>query len=235
MLKNAPRKRAPRLAAHQRQAKIVIEATSIFATEGLSAPIRDLADKMGIRQALLYKYFPSKEALVNEVVHALFTTDWITKLSGLIADRTISLEDRLTIFLAAQLANEEEIAFSLFLRVALEGASAAIVHFGHLNEALVYPLIAELRHLHKLPTMNEIPLMIGERELSLDLYGSTLFYSIRRYIDQQEIAEDRNALIRFRVDAFLRSSAAGLMRLHNPSAPNRLATPYCNKLLGARF
>jgi AcrR family transcriptional regulator len=56
------RQRARRLPAQERRAAILLTAASFFAAEGFSASTRDLGESMGIRQALLYKYFTSKEA-----------------------------------------------------------------------------------------------------------------------------------------------------------------------------
>ena len=58
--------------AHERRGLILKEAAVFFAENGFSASTRDLADRLGVRQALLYKYFESKEALIETVFQQAF-------------------------------------------------------------------------------------------------------------------------------------------------------------------
>src|SRR6188508_2671591 len=57
----------PRLPADQRKAMILARAADFFAEYGLTAQTRPLAAACGITQRLLYRYFPSKAALLAEV------------------------------------------------------------------------------------------------------------------------------------------------------------------------
>lgn len=45
---------------------ILDAARAVFATEGLSAPIREIARRAGVGPATLYRHFPTKEMLVTE-------------------------------------------------------------------------------------------------------------------------------------------------------------------------
>ena len=75
------RQRAKRLPAAERKAVILREASLFFAREGFSASTRDLADRLGVRQALLYKYFPSKDALLDAIFEEVLATHWVMELS----------------------------------------------------------------------------------------------------------------------------------------------------------
>src|ERR1700751_2223893 len=53
---------------HRRSAEIIEAAARVFAERGYhGASTQDIADTLGIRQASLYYYFPSKEAALEQV------------------------------------------------------------------------------------------------------------------------------------------------------------------------
>ncbi|TXG90977.1 TetR/AcrR family transcriptional regulator [Rhodococcus rhodnii] len=54
---------------HERRRQILDRAAEIFAVKGVAATsIRDIASAVGVRSGALYHYFPSKEAIVTEIV-----------------------------------------------------------------------------------------------------------------------------------------------------------------------
>ena len=62
----APRR--PRPNPRRRSAEIIEAAARVFAERGFhGATTQDIADVLGIRQASLYYYFPSKEVALEEV------------------------------------------------------------------------------------------------------------------------------------------------------------------------
>ena len=65
-----------RLSSDERVGQIVAAAIDYFAEVGLDGNTRDLAQRIGITQPLLYKYFPSKEDLVDAVYAELFVNRW---------------------------------------------------------------------------------------------------------------------------------------------------------------
>jgi AcrR family transcriptional regulator len=55
---------APRLPADQRRAQILREAARLFGTHGFNGTTtRDVAARVGLTEAALYRYYPSKEAM----------------------------------------------------------------------------------------------------------------------------------------------------------------------------
>ena len=92
---NPRRQRAPRLPAGERRAAIIREAAVFFAEEGFSASTRDLADRLGVRQALLYKYYPSKEALLESIFESVFSDQLTSETASILTDRTKPLVERI--------------------------------------------------------------------------------------------------------------------------------------------
>lgn len=94
-----PRKaRPPRLPKEERRAQILAQASKFFAEYGLTAQTRALADACGISQRLLYSFFPSKAALLEEVyrseIAGPFKAIWFADLK----DRSLTVEQRLIRF-----------------------------------------------------------------------------------------------------------------------------------------
>src|SRR5688572_31775125 len=56
-----------RLDPRRREQEIVEGAILYFSEVGFSGSMRDLAARIGISHALLFRYFPTKEALVDRV------------------------------------------------------------------------------------------------------------------------------------------------------------------------
>lgn len=214
----AVRKNAPRLQPEDRRAMFLFEAASLFAAQGFTASTNDLAERMGVRKTLLYKYFPSKEGLIEEVLKAFLNTSWLSYFSDVVADRTIPLEERLIVSFTSMLENEQEKSLRLLIRSMLDGIELPHGFFKEFDKKLILPIIIELRHIHNLTDIGSLPLMDSERELALGLYGSLFFYSIRRHIYKTQICDDQAALIKMYVAQFLTGTSKSLIAIHQSNA-----------------
>ena len=87
-----------RMDRKDREAHIVEEAVRFFAERGFEGKTRELAERIGITQPLLYRYFPSKENLIERVYQEVYVQRWKPEWEILISDRNLSLEDRLCSF-----------------------------------------------------------------------------------------------------------------------------------------
>ena len=65
-----------RLTGPEREKHIAQEAVRYFAEVGFAGDTRELAQRLGVTQSLLYKYFPSKEALINRVYEEVYLGRW---------------------------------------------------------------------------------------------------------------------------------------------------------------
>ena len=59
-----------------RRAQILEEATRFFSESGLSGNTRELSARLGITQPLLYRYFASKQVLLDTIFEELFVKRW---------------------------------------------------------------------------------------------------------------------------------------------------------------
>ena len=72
--------------------KILDGALKVFASKGSHATMADVAKEAGVSQGLAYRYFPSKEAILSELVHEITGSDGekeerIKKLPGTTGER----------------------------------------------------------------------------------------------------------------------------------------------------
>ena len=195
-----------------------------FAKEGFAASTRDLADQLGVRQALLYKYFPSKEALLEAIFEDVLAAHWAMEWAKVLSDQTKSLEERLTFFYIAHMKQEDGIPLRLFQRAALDGWLLPARKLDMLREKLVRPVIADLRQAANLPGYEAAPLMVGELELMMVLHSSMIFYSMRTHIYGGDLCPDMPAVVGLYVSTFLTGAKASLAALHSPDAPASFKT-----------
>jgi len=90
--------RRRRATPEERKEAFLVQAAELFAERGFDAGTRELAEKLGVTQPLLYRYFPSKEDLIDEVYRFVFLDSWKGEWATLIADRSLPLRTRLIIF-----------------------------------------------------------------------------------------------------------------------------------------
>ena len=178
-----------------------------------------------MRQALLYKYYDSKEALLDAIFEKFRIDHWSLEWAGALSDRSTPLLDRLIAFYLRFIDDKDGISLRLFLRAALDGWPLAANLAELLVEKLVLPLIAELRCDGDLPTLDQLPLLVGEHELVMALHAAILFYCMRDCILGVAMPGDRANVMRLYVSNFLDGVRGSLAGLHRPDAPASLTFP----------
>jgi len=92
--------RPQRMLPEERRRALIEKATDYFSEAGFEGGTRELAKRMGITQPLIYRYFPSKDDLVNEVYRAVYLEKWKEDWAGGLCRREVPLGDRLLAFYA---------------------------------------------------------------------------------------------------------------------------------------
>ena len=207
-----------RLPPAERRRAIVEEAARFFAERGFDGRTRALAERLGVTQALIYRYFPSKESLIEEVFRTVFTDTWDPSWAAILADRSRPLADRLVAFYRAYRSRGSPITMRLFMRANLDGVGYARRYSVPLTERLLRPILAELRHAAGLPDPEAAPMSYDERELVMALHGAIVFLSIRKTIYGTPLPEDLSEPVARIVRAYLPGALDELRRLHGPEA-----------------
>ncbi len=222
-LKDGPAQR--RLPPEERRTAIVEEAARFFAECGFDGRTRALAGRLGVTQALLYRYFPSKESLIEEVFRAVFADNWDPAWAAILADRRQPLEGRLIGFYRAYLGRGSAVSVRLFMRANLDGVDYAKRYAVPLTERVLRPVLTELRAAAGLADVESVPMSYEERELVIGLHGAIVFQSIRKNIYGTPLPEDLATPIARIVGAFLPGALDALRRLHGPDGVAGNALP----------
>jgi AcrR family transcriptional regulator len=196
--------RRQRLSPAERERLIVDGAVKFFAEVGFSGHTRELAQRLGVTQPLLYRYFPTKQHLIERVYEELFVGRWKREWGTLITDRTRPLRERLIEFYTAY-ANEaltyEWIRIYMFAGLAGEELNRRYIDL--LEDQLLAPLCAEFRAAAGAPTIVESPLTSRELESAWQIHATVYYYFVRKFIYESRVEPNLEAFIADVVDRTL--------------------------------
>ena len=194
------------MAPEQRRALILQRAIEFFSEYGLTAQTRALAEACGVAQRLLYRYFPSKAALLSEVYDKVIASPFKAVWRVQLKDRSRPWEERLTGFYVEYF---EEVLTRRWLRLFLYSSLAEARMAPDYNQAILLDTL-ELIVVETAADQNlELP---GDRallhELAYVLHGTVSHFGIRRHIygASQRVPVDQ--IIALQVRSFLDGFAA---------------------------
>ena len=204
----APRRR---LVAAEREQQILAGAVDFFARRGLEGQTRELADELGITQALLYHYFPTKSKLIERVYEQAIAGRWDPRWEALL-DGPLPVQDKLCRFydeyLAAILTPEW---LRILVHSGLADGQIPGRYFGLLRERLFPRLLRETRRAHR--STSRATSTVREEALLLGLHGGLIYQlGILPLIYGQPFpgqgnAAARQAFIADMVQAYLKQAA----------------------------
>jgi AcrR family transcriptional regulator len=208
----APRQR---LQPGDRQHMILEGAISYFAEFGFDGRTRELAQHLGISQALLFRYFPSKAALIDRVYDVVFLNRWSSTWEDVIVDRGQPLASRLKSFYKdynRSIDRYEVIRISLFS--ALRGESISERYFARIRDRLIHPIVLEFRHALALPSAQALPVSVYEEELVFSLHAMVIYAIMRKHVFHLGSVQDPDFMIELYVDSFMAGAREAFARVH---------------------
>jgi AcrR family transcriptional regulator len=187
-----------RLPPEMRRASIMDAAVAFFAEAGLDGSTRELSERAGVTQPLLYKYFDSKAALIEAVFNHVYIDRLSPEWPHLIRDRSRPLRERvMTFYFAYSRAIFTYEWMRIFVFAGLAGGELNARYLAHLRESMLEPLLEELRAEAK-----------GERAPDIEdlwnLHGGLVYLGIRKYVYQVPTPEDLTPVIERSIDRFLK-------------------------------
>ena len=205
-----------RLSRAEREQRIAQGAVKYFAEVGFGGDTRELAQRLGVTQSLLYKYFPNKEALINRVFEEVYIGRWNPFWESIIKDRTISLEERLT-QLYIEYAKESLTRdwVRIFMFSGLRGEDINRKYLDILRAKILEPIAIELRHELKLPSASKVTLKTAEIELIWSINARVFYFGQRQWIFDVPIQDDLDELIRLTIAHFMAGVVVVLPKLVN--------------------
>lgn len=186
-----------RLPPEERQEQILRAAVGFFAEVGLEGNTRELAKRLGVTQSLIFKYFESKQDLIEAVYARVYleriSPDW----PGLLRDRSRPIRDRLTSFYSDYGNRIFDYAWMrIFMFSGLAGADLNRRYLEHLRSILLEPMREEICRAApggNGPTQEDI----------WSLHGGIVYIGIRKHIYQVPTPDDPRPEIEASIDRFL--------------------------------
>jgi AcrR family transcriptional regulator len=179
----APEKPAYRMSPEARERSIVKGAVSFFAEHGTEGELRKLASALGITHPLLYRYFPTKEALLERVYEEVYAQRWHADWRPMLRDRSQPLTERLIRFYLAYFAVIDDREWMrIFIFSGLSGAAIHRRYLEVVRQQFVEPVAEELVRSTHDPKLGELPLTDREREMVWGLHGQIFYLAMRKWI-----------------------------------------------------
>jgi hypothetical protein len=194
----------------ERKRQILDRAIQFFAKHGIDGQLRNLTKELGVTHTLLYHYFPTKDALIQEVYKEVFESRWKPEWEILLDDDNLTPEEK---FNAFYLDYTNTVLTYDFVRIlifsGLSDHSISDRFFELLRSRLLPRLIRETRKYcgrpaASKPTQRELEFLMG-------LHGGIFYIGMRRWIYGQaiyaaETPDTEQEIIRDRVQSYLHSA-----------------------------
>lgn len=200
--KNTAPVRRVRLSPADRERMILDAAINFFAEKGFQADTRSLAEHIGVSQALIYKYFGSKEDLIERVYERTFLSRWNPNWESILSERARPLRERLTDFLKSYIAAIDDRNWvRITMHSSLEGSNLTRRYIQSQITHLLALIVAELRAEAKAPAEAEPSAM--ELELAWHLHSTAIYYLVRKHIHGTPVSLQTDKIVNMIVDNFL--------------------------------
>ncbi|AUT68312.1 MULTISPECIES: TetR/AcrR family transcriptional regulator [Paraburkholderia] len=199
---NAVQTAGRRLSPEVRERQILLKAIDHFATHGFSGSTRELARQLGVTQPLLYRYFSSKEALIDRVYDEVY--QWNPQWEKLITDRSVGIQERMVRFYSAYanvILRREWIRIFIFAGLTKEGINSK--YLARLRERVFVPMMREIREAYGAEAARTAAERASDLELIWSLHASIFYIGVRKWIYGLPVPEDIDAQIDQQIDAFL--------------------------------
>lgn len=176
-----PRRR--RLAADAREAEILAAAIEYFSLAGHAGTTHELARRLGISQPLLYRYFPTKQVLLDRVYVELHRQCWRADWTDLLARPAPDFPSRLVGFYRSYVETvyrRQWLRIFLFTALSGEERERNRSYVERVERDIIGPICRGTRLHFGGPAAEAVPLTLAEREAAWNLHGGAYFTGVRR-------------------------------------------------------
>lgn len=214
---DAVAKSTRRLLPEEREQQIVEKAIEHFTRNGFGGSTRELAKQIGVTQPLLYRYFASKDALIERVYNEVF--QWRPDWDRQITDRSLPLTERLYAFYldySSVILREEWIRLFIFAGLTHEGINNK--YLSKLRTKVFLPVLAEVREAFDIPAPRTAAETDAEIEMIWSLHAAIFYIGVRKWVYGLKVPTDMDAMIRQKVDMFLLGAPAAMAKMRGEKA-----------------
>ena len=203
-----------RLSPAAREQEILSGAIKYFAAFGFEGQIRGLAAQLGVSQGLIYRYFPSKDDLIDRVYQVVFLNRWNDEWDRILKDHGKPLQMRLTALYKSYYATVDRYdVIRISLSSALRGEKIGINYLEFVRQGLIIPIAEEIRAEFGLPSPGDRPITTLEEQIVYSLHAKFLYSLTRKHVYGHDTGTDMDFLIQIYVDAFFSSLEVSMTRV----------------------
>jgi AcrR family transcriptional regulator len=194
--------RRSRMKPELRAGMILEAATKYFAEHGFEAQLKQLAQRIGVSEGLIFRYFGTKQNLVEAVYQRVFLERWSRDWERGLRERSQPLRQRLETFYRSYLEAVDEprwIRVSVYAGLAGHDIIRRYIdtHVDQLLKIIVQELYAE-RGLREPVEVDALDL-----ELAWHLHSTFIYFLIRKHVHRTPTTTDRAAMVERIVENFL--------------------------------
>lgn len=194
--------RALRMSPEARREQLVEQAAEFFSEHGFDASTRKLASRLGVTQPLIYRYFSSKEELINEVYRKVYVGQWQDSWTTGLRDRSQPMKVRLTRFYASYApAIFNRRWMRIFFFAGLKGLDINARYLALVSDQLLRPIAEEMRA--ELGIESSLPVTRTEQELVWLMHGAVFYQGIREQIYRSVEAVDYDFAVGLAIELYL--------------------------------
>lgn len=206
---DAKGRRTVRMSPKARKDELLARAIEFFSEEGFDGGTRALAKRIGITQPLIYRYFPSKDDLINEVYNAVYMAQWKDSWTTMLGDRSLPLDARLTAFYrdySRTIFNRTWMR--IFFFAGLKGLDINTRYINRVISNLLVPICLEARA--SLGLASDAPVAPRELELVWLMHGAIFYQGIREHVYGLPGLIDHDRLVETAIKMYLGIAATEL-------------------------
>jgi AcrR family transcriptional regulator len=195
-----------RMRPEQRRALIISESIGYFAEHGFKVDTRSLARHLRITQALLYKYFPSKQLLLEAVFEKVFRKQSAANWISLLRDRNTSLRLRLVRFFTDYANTTYDYDWiRIYTQAAFSGGELNKRYIASVTRPLLQTIAEEVRLAHGLSLAQAAQVSELEIEVLWQFHFGIYYHPYRTHVYGLPPSLPIEAIIDASVDGLLAS------------------------------
>ena len=197
----APDQKPMREASRKRVREIVSAAAEHFSEVGFAGSTREITKRVGVTQPLMYRYFPTKDVLIEAVYRTVYLESWNQDWDEALRDRTIPVRQRFETF------------YREYVRMAFKPIPLRLSYYAGLRDADINQwynqLIEELilkqlvrEHRVELGLPDEAYVSAAQLEPAWQIHGGLLHYGWRKHVLNLRVALDVDQVIADNLDMY---------------------------------
>ena len=190
-----------REASRKRAREIVSAAAEHFSEVGFAGSTREIAKRAGVTQPLLYRYFPTKNDLIEAVYSTVYLESWNQDWDDALKDRSIPTRQRFETFYREYVQTAfTPIPLRLSYYAGLRDADINQWYNQLIVELILKQLVRE--HRVELGLPDEAYVSAAQLEPAWQIHGGLMHYGWRKHVLNLRVAPDVDQVISDNLDMY---------------------------------